>query len=43
MQTQLSISGSYTENKFERGNHIIGLSIWEFEWCTKYRYKALRK
>ncbi len=35
-QTQLS--ESYTKN-----NHSIGISMWHFEWCTKYRYKMFGK
>jgi len=31
------------ENKYERGNHIVGVSMWEFEWTPKYRYNMFRK
>ncbi|MEK6871310.1 MAG: hypothetical protein AABX16_00230, partial [Nanoarchaeota archaeon] len=30
-------------DKYERGNHIVGKSMWEFEWCSKYRYNMFRK
>jgi len=30
-------------NEYERNNHSVGLSMWHFEWCTKYRYKMFRK
>lgn len=45
MQKQILVSESYktNEDKYERGNHIIGVSMWEFEWCPKYRYKMFRK
>lgn len=45
MQKQLLISESYEkfENKYERGNHYVGVSMWEFEWCPKYRYKIFKK
>ena len=35
------------ENKFsesyEKNNLSVGISMWHFEWCTKYRYKMFRK
>ena len=45
MQKQILVSESYNENKnkYDRGNHIVGVSMWEFEWCPKYRYKMFRK
>ena len=45
MQTKLLVSESYEKNinKYERGNHHVGISMWEFEWCPKYRYKMFRK
>ena len=45
MQKQITISESYEKNinKYERGNHHVGISMWEFEWCSKYRYKMFRK
>ena len=42
METQILISESY-EEKYEMGNHSVGISMWHFEWCTKYRYKMFRK
>ena len=42
-QTQFSESYRKYENRYERGNHIVGVSMWEFEWCPKYRYKMFRK
>ena len=45
METQAKFSESYNNftSKYERGNHIVGVSMWEFEWVTKYRYKMFRK
>ncbi len=45
MEKQVVISESYKENedKYERSNHMVGISMWEFEWCPKYRYKMFRK
>ena len=31
------------EEKYERRSHSVGISMWHFEWCTKYRYKMFRK
>ena len=42
METQVLISESYTE-KYERRSHSVGISMWYFEWCTKYRYKMFGK
>jgi putative transposase len=42
MEKQIQVSASYA-NKYERGNHIVGASMWEFEWCPKYRYRMFRK
>ena len=42
MQKQLFVSESY-ENKYERGNHIVGISMWHFEFVPKYRYKMFAK
>ena len=42
METQVLISESYTE-KYERSSHAVGISMWHFEWCTKYRLKMFRK
>jgi len=45
MEQQMQFSESYENfaDKYERGNHIVGVSMWEFEWVTKYRYKMFRK
>ncbi len=42
METQVLISESYAE-KYERSSHAVGISMWHFEWCTKYRYKMFGK
>ena len=42
METQILISESYAE-KYERRSHSVGISMWHFEWCTKYRLKMFRK
>ena len=42
MEYQIQISESYQE-KYERSNHAVGISMWHFEWCTKYRYKMFGK
>ena len=26
-----------------RSSHSVGRNLWVFEWCTKYRYKMMRK
>ena len=45
MDKQILLSESYAriENKYERGEHIVGVSMWEFEWTPKYRYKMFKK
>ena len=45
MQKQILLSESYEKNinKYQKGNHHVGVSMWEFEWCPKYRYKMFRK
>jgi REP element-mobilizing transposase RayT len=44
MEQQLVISESFNKNKqYERGSYHVGVSMYHFEWCTKYRYKAFRK
>lgn len=45
MQKQLFVSESYevNEEKYERGNHIVGISMWHFEFVPKYRYKMFGK
>ncbi|MAH07597.1 hypothetical protein CMI38_05110 [Candidatus Pacearchaeota archaeon] len=40
---QQTLSESYKEIKYEKINHMVGMSMWHFEWCSKYRYKAFRK
>ena len=42
METQVLIRESYAE-KYERSSHSVGISMWHFEWCTKYRYKMFAK
>ena len=42
MVIQVLISESYTE-KYERSKHAVGVSMWHFEWCTKYRLKMFGK
>ena len=42
MEQQILISESYAE-KYERSSHAVGISMWHFEWCTKYRYKMFAK
>jgi len=42
MEKQILISESYGE-KYERESHSVGISMWHFEWCTKYRYKMFGK
>ena len=45
MQKQVFVSESYeaNEEKYERGNHMVGISMWHFEFVPKYRYKMFRK
>ena len=45
MQKQVFVSESYevNEEKYERGNHMVGISMWHFEFVTKYRYKMFGK
>ncbi len=38
MEIQIQLSASY-----ERSAHSVGISMWHFEWCTKYRYKMFGK
>ena len=42
MEIQVLISESYAE-KYERSSHSVGISMWHFEWCTKYRYNMFVK
>ncbi len=34
-----------SENKkgYRKNAHSVGVSFWQMEWCTKYRYKMMRK
>ena len=43
MKQQLTFSESYNKNKYEKTTHMVGISIWHFEWCPKYRYKVFQK
>ena len=40
MEKQIEISVSY--EKYERNHHSVGVSIWQFEWCPKYRYNMMK-
>ena len=40
MQTKISEN---QHQEYERRAHSVGISIWHFEWCSKYRYKMFRK
>ena len=45
MQKKL-VSESYEQekqNEYLRRAHSVGISIWHFEWVTKYRYKMYQK
>jgi putative transposase len=42
MEYKIQLSGNYAE-KYERSSHAVGISMWHFEWCTKYRYKMFGK
>ena len=42
MEEQILLSESF-EKRYERSSHAVGISMWHFEWCTKYRYKMFRK
>ena len=42
MEMQIKLSESY-QNVYERNNHSVGISMWHFEWCSKYRYKMFGK
>ena len=37
-----NLSWNFKE-QYERKNHSVGISLWHFEWCTKYRYKMFCK
>ena len=41
---QIQLSESYeTKNEYRRRAHSVGISLWHFEWVTKYRYKMYQK
>ena len=42
MEYQIQLSENLME-KYERSSHRVGISMWHFEWCTKYRYKMFQK
>jgi putative transposase len=42
MEMQIQLSESFAE-RYERSNHSVGISMWHFEWCTKYRYQMFGK
>ena len=42
MEVQITISESYKE-MYEKSSHSVGISMWHFEWCSKYRYKMFAK
>ncbi len=42
MELQIQLSESF-EDKYERRSHSVGISMWHFEWCTKYRYRMFAK
>ena len=41
MEQQIELSASYKE--YKRRAHSVGISIWHFEWVSKYRYKMFGK
>jgi putative transposase len=42
MEKQIQLSENYTK-EYERRSHRVGISMWRFEWCTKYRYGMFGK
>ena len=42
MEHQTQLREIYAK-KYERSSHSVGISMWHFEWCTKYRYKMFGK
>ena len=42
MEKQVLISESFG-SQYERNAHSVGASMWHIEWCTKYRYKMMKK
>ena len=45
MEQQIQLSEGYekNQNKYKRTKHMVGVSMWEFEWCPKCRYKMFAK
>lgn len=46
MERQTQFSESYAESEkheYVRRAHSVGISIWHFEWVSKYRYKMFGK
>lgn len=43
MEQQKLSESCETKNEYERRAHSVGISIWHFEWCSKYRYKMFGK
>jgi len=45
METQILLGSIPKEYKqiYEMGSHYVGISMWHFEWCSKYRYKMFEK
>ncbi len=41
-QQKLSVSFEQ-KNEYRHRAHSVGISIWHFEWVTKYRYHMMRK
>ena len=37
-----NLSWNYA-NQYEKRSHSVGISMWHFEWCTKYRYRMFIK
>ena len=42
MEYQIQLSENIVDD-YERSSHAVGISMWHFEWCTKYRYKMFGK
>ena len=42
MEMQIQLSESF-EEKYEYNKHSVGISMWHFEWCSKYRYQMFAK
>ena len=42
MKNQTQLSESY-ETKYEHYAHSVGTLMFHLQWCTKYRYKMMRK